>query len=187
MSIPYRLFLLFLQCFLPPNMCSSGESMRLLCSLVLVLVPLSAGYSLDVEHSLEFSGPSSSWFGYSVLLHRHGRQTWSGSNLYNIYLFIIFYCWASDRLVKKRTGPSECHVPHRNWPTKSFQFPFFCDKNAAMLERDVVSVNISMATTLANQDWSFWKSRTLELECRLHKICQTFTTFHVRSHTFSEA
>uniref|UniRef100_A0A8C7Z8W8 Integrin alpha 4 n=1 Tax=Oryzias sinensis TaxID=183150 RepID=A0A8C7Z8W8_9TELE len=57
-------------------MCSSGESMRLLCSLVLVLVPLSAGYSLDVEHSLEFSGPSSSWFGYSVLLHRHGRQTW---------------------------------------------------------------------------------------------------------------
>uniref|UniRef100_A0A8C7Z5W4 Integrin alpha 4 n=1 Tax=Oryzias sinensis TaxID=183150 RepID=A0A8C7Z5W4_9TELE len=64
------------RCFLPPNMCSSGESMRLLCSLVLVLVPLSAGYSLDVEHSLEFSGPSSSWFGYSVLLHRHGRQTW---------------------------------------------------------------------------------------------------------------
>uniref|UniRef100_H2M4J5 Integrin subunit alpha 4 n=1 Tax=Oryzias latipes TaxID=8090 RepID=H2M4J5_ORYLA len=53
-------------------------SMSVLLSLVLVLVlvPLSAGYSLDVEHSLEFSGPSSSWFGYSVLLHRHGRQTW---------------------------------------------------------------------------------------------------------------
>ncbi|KAF6733772.1 Integrin alpha-4 [Oryzias melastigma] len=55
---------------------SSGDSMWLLYSLVLVLVPPSVGYSLDVEHSLEFSGPSSSWFGYSVLLHRSGRQTW---------------------------------------------------------------------------------------------------------------
>ncbi|XP_037344507.2 integrin alpha-4 [Pungitius pungitius] len=53
-------------------------------SLVLVLVLLlvqvlkhpAAGYNLDMEHSLEFSGPSSSMFGYSVLLHRHGAHRW---------------------------------------------------------------------------------------------------------------
>uniref|UniRef100_A0A8C9WUL2 Integrin subunit alpha 4 n=1 Tax=Sander lucioperca TaxID=283035 RepID=A0A8C9WUL2_SANLU len=52
------------------------------CSLVLVLVQVlvlvhpAAGYSLDQEHSLEFSGPPSSMFGYSVLLHRHGAHSW---------------------------------------------------------------------------------------------------------------
>uniref|UniRef100_A0A8C2XQY0 Integrin subunit alpha 4 n=1 Tax=Cyclopterus lumpus TaxID=8103 RepID=A0A8C2XQY0_CYCLU len=33
------------------------------------------GYSLDQDHSLEFSGPSSSMFGYSVLLHRCMYET----------------------------------------------------------------------------------------------------------------
>ncbi|KAI3356102.1 hypothetical protein L3Q82_017363, partial [Scortum barcoo] len=43
---------------------------------ILVLVHPSAGYSLDLDHSLEFRGPSSSMFGYSVLLHRHGAHRW---------------------------------------------------------------------------------------------------------------
>lgn len=55
-------------------------SMTLLCSVLLLLVSSvihpAAGYNLDQEHSLEFSGPSSSMFGYSVLLHRHGAQSW---------------------------------------------------------------------------------------------------------------
>uniref|UniRef100_A0A4W6DHC5 Integrin subunit alpha 4 n=1 Tax=Lates calcarifer TaxID=8187 RepID=A0A4W6DHC5_LATCA len=50
------------------------------CSLVLVqvlvLVCPAAGYNLDQDHSLEFSGPPSSMFGYSVLLHRHKTQSW---------------------------------------------------------------------------------------------------------------
>ncbi|XP_036965569.1 integrin alpha-4 [Acanthopagrus latus] len=44
--------------------------------LVLVLVHCTAGYNLDQDHSMEFSGPSSSMFGYSVLLHRHGSHNW---------------------------------------------------------------------------------------------------------------
>ncbi|XP_037645899.1 integrin alpha-4 isoform X1 [Sebastes umbrosus] len=61
-------------------MCPSAGSMCY--SLVLVLVQIlvlvhpAAGYSLDQEHSLEFSGPPSSMFGYSVLLHRHGDHRW---------------------------------------------------------------------------------------------------------------
>ncbi|XP_075937997.1 integrin alpha-4 [Anarhichas minor] len=60
----------------------SAGSMCVRCSLVLVqvlvliLVHPAAGYSLDQDHSLEFSGPSSSMFGYSVLLHRHGAHSW---------------------------------------------------------------------------------------------------------------
>ncbi|XP_044072995.1 integrin alpha-4 [Siniperca chuatsi] len=52
------------------------------CSLILVLVQVLvlvlpvAGYTLDQEHSLEFSGPPSSMFGYSVLLHRHRAHSW---------------------------------------------------------------------------------------------------------------
>ncbi|XP_069563018.1 integrin alpha-4 [Brachyistius frenatus] len=48
----------------------------LLQALILVLVHPAAGYSLDEVHSLEFSGPSSSMFGYSVLLHRHNSHSW---------------------------------------------------------------------------------------------------------------
>ncbi|XP_036400674.1 integrin alpha-4 [Megalops cyprinoides] len=33
-------------------------------------------YNLDVGHSLNFTGPSGSLFGYSVLLHKHGADTW---------------------------------------------------------------------------------------------------------------
>uniref|UniRef100_A0A3Q2CR47 Integrin alpha-2 domain-containing protein n=1 Tax=Cyprinodon variegatus TaxID=28743 RepID=A0A3Q2CR47_CYPVA len=44
--------------------------------LVLVLVCPAAAYNLDLEHSLVFKGPSSSMFGYSVLLHRHYSHKW---------------------------------------------------------------------------------------------------------------
>ncbi|XP_067083664.1 integrin alpha-4 [Osmerus mordax] len=33
-------------------------------------------YNLDVEHSVNFSGPEGSLFGYSVLLHKHKTQIW---------------------------------------------------------------------------------------------------------------
>ncbi|XP_008326427.1 integrin alpha-4 [Cynoglossus semilaevis] len=56
------------------------------CSLFLVLLQFLVqflllvnhveGYNLDQGHSLEFSGPSSSMFGYSVLLHRHKSHKW---------------------------------------------------------------------------------------------------------------
>ncbi|XP_029314915.1 integrin alpha-4 isoform X2 [Cottoperca gobio] len=58
----------------------SVGSMCVCCSLILILVQVlvhpAAGYSLDQEHSLEFSGPTSSMFGYSVLLHRHEADRW---------------------------------------------------------------------------------------------------------------
>uniref|UniRef100_A0A667WWA2 Integrin subunit alpha 4 n=1 Tax=Myripristis murdjan TaxID=586833 RepID=A0A667WWA2_9TELE len=41
------------------------------CVSVCVLLGGAAGYSLDQDHSLEFSGPHGALFGYSVLLHRH--------------------------------------------------------------------------------------------------------------------
>ncbi|XP_068602586.1 integrin alpha-4 [Brachionichthys hirsutus] len=43
---------------------------------VLVLAHPATGYNLDQDNSLEFSGPPSSMFGYSVLLHRHGAHNW---------------------------------------------------------------------------------------------------------------
>lgn len=57
---------------------SAGSSLILVQVLVqiLVLVHPAAGYNLDQDHSLEFSGPASSMFGYSVLLHRHGAHKW---------------------------------------------------------------------------------------------------------------
>lgn len=65
---------------------------RLVPVLFLVLVcPLAAGYNLDLEHSLEFTGPSSSMFGYSVLLHHHGAHNWSGSVLLAFFFIIIIY------------------------------------------------------------------------------------------------
>ncbi|XP_071336278.1 integrin alpha-4 isoform X2 [Trachinotus anak] len=63
-------------------MYSSAVSVCVHCSLVLVLilvlvlVPPAAGYNLDQDHSLEFSGSPSSMFGYSVLLHRHRTHNW---------------------------------------------------------------------------------------------------------------
>ncbi|KAG8000941.1 Integrin alpha-4 [Nibea albiflora] len=73
-------------CSLSPIMRPSVNPVCVRCGLVLVqvlvlvqilvLVHHAAGYSLDQEHSLEFSGPSSSMFGYSVLLHRHGAHKW---------------------------------------------------------------------------------------------------------------
>ncbi|XP_034042014.1 integrin alpha-4 [Thalassophryne amazonica] len=65
-------------------MCSSGlwqnRSLEMILNAGLIVVLLlfdgAASYSVDQEHSLEFSGPSKSMFGYSVALHRHGAQTW---------------------------------------------------------------------------------------------------------------
>lgn len=63
-------------------MCPSAGGMCTLCSLILILVQIlvlvhpATGYNLDQEHSLEFSGPASSMFGYSVLLHRHESHRW---------------------------------------------------------------------------------------------------------------
>uniref|UniRef100_A0A7N8YKK1 Integrin alpha 4 n=1 Tax=Mastacembelus armatus TaxID=205130 RepID=A0A7N8YKK1_9TELE len=59
-------------------MCPSAFSMRVHCCLILVLVLVHpvVGYNLDQDHSLVFSGPSNSMFGYSVLLHRHRDHRW---------------------------------------------------------------------------------------------------------------
>ncbi|XP_076858286.1 integrin alpha-4 [Brachyhypopomus gauderio] len=40
------------------------------------LLSLCACYNLDVDHSLYFSGPNGSLFGYSVLLHKHQKTPW---------------------------------------------------------------------------------------------------------------
>lgn len=77
-----RVSLLF--CSVCPIMHPSVDTVCVHCRLVLVLALVlalvlvcpTAGYNLDLEHSLEFTGPSSSMFGYSVLLHRHGAQKW---------------------------------------------------------------------------------------------------------------
>ncbi|XP_072252673.1 integrin alpha-4 [Leuresthes tenuis] len=61
-----------------------GDSVQVFCIPVLVVVLVQilvlvcpgTGYSLDQEHSIEFSGPPSSMFGYSVLLHRHNAKKW---------------------------------------------------------------------------------------------------------------
>uniref|UniRef100_A0A674D2H8 Integrin alpha-4-like n=1 Tax=Salmo trutta TaxID=8032 RepID=A0A674D2H8_SALTR len=33
-------------------------------------------YNLDISHAIPLSGPNGSFFGYSVLLHKHQQQTW---------------------------------------------------------------------------------------------------------------
>ncbi|XP_011605459.2 integrin alpha-4 [Takifugu rubripes] len=48
----------------------------LILAQLLLLIHPAAGYNLDQEHSLVFSGPPSSMFGYSVLLHQHRAQSW---------------------------------------------------------------------------------------------------------------
>ncbi|XP_038153387.1 integrin alpha-4 [Cyprinodon tularosa] len=54
----------------------SGGCVGFFFYLVLVLFCPAAAYNLDLEHSLVFNGPSSSMFGYSVLLHRHYSHKW---------------------------------------------------------------------------------------------------------------
>ncbi|KAM4608735.1 integrin alpha-4 [Polymixia lowei] len=44
--------------------------------LLVLLVRTSGGYNLDTKHSLSFTGPTGSLFGYSVLLHRHRQTSW---------------------------------------------------------------------------------------------------------------
>ncbi|XP_077435361.1 integrin alpha-4 isoform X2 [Vanacampus margaritifer] len=49
----------------------------LLALLVLVRVPAPvSGYTLDVDQTVRFAGAPASMFGYSVLLHRHGKHSW---------------------------------------------------------------------------------------------------------------
>uniref|UniRef100_A0A3Q2VM08 Integrin alpha 4 n=1 Tax=Haplochromis burtoni TaxID=8153 RepID=A0A3Q2VM08_HAPBU len=55
---------------------SAASVSALVMVLVQTLVPPAAGYSLDQDHSLEFKGPPSSMFGYSVLLYRHNTESW---------------------------------------------------------------------------------------------------------------
>lgn len=33
-------------------------------------------YNLDVDNSVRFGGPNASFFGYSVLLHKHQQSAW---------------------------------------------------------------------------------------------------------------
>uniref|UniRef100_A0AAQ4REZ0 Integrin subunit alpha 4 n=1 Tax=Gasterosteus aculeatus aculeatus TaxID=481459 RepID=A0AAQ4REZ0_GASAC len=70
-----------LSSIMQPAACRSLILFKILLLVqVLVLVQVlhhpAAGYNLDMEHSLEFSGPPSSMFGYSVVLHRHGAHSW---------------------------------------------------------------------------------------------------------------
>uniref|UniRef100_A0A3Q4N2Y5 Integrin alpha 4 n=1 Tax=Neolamprologus brichardi TaxID=32507 RepID=A0A3Q4N2Y5_NEOBR len=58
------------------NSWSHTNVSALVMVLVQALVPPAAGYSLDQDHSLEFKGPPSSMFGYSVLLYRHNTESW---------------------------------------------------------------------------------------------------------------
>uniref|UniRef100_A0A8C5DF03 Integrin alpha-2 domain-containing protein n=1 Tax=Gouania willdenowi TaxID=441366 RepID=A0A8C5DF03_GOUWI len=48
---------------------------KVLVQVTVLLCPAEA-YNLDEMHSLEFSGPPSSMFGYSVLLHRYETHSW---------------------------------------------------------------------------------------------------------------
>ncbi|XP_019727494.1 integrin alpha-4 isoform X2 [Hippocampus comes] len=52
---------------------ASGPVLMAVLLRVLVLV---SGYTLDVEQALRFDGAPASMFGYSVLLHRHGKRSW---------------------------------------------------------------------------------------------------------------
>lgn len=51
-------------------------------------------YNLDIPHAIPLSGPNGTFFGYSVLLHKHQQQTWC---------VLIFLCdsnvnyWVSNR------------------------------------------------------------------------------------------
>lgn len=61
---------------------------------VLVLIHPAAGYNLDQEHSLVFSGSPSSMFGYSVLLHHHTTHNWSVliSITFILFLPLLIHC-----------------------------------------------------------------------------------------------
>ncbi|XP_051937957.1 integrin alpha-4 isoform X2 [Hippocampus zosterae] len=47
-----------------------------LMAVLLRVLVLVSGYTLDVERALRFDGAPASMFGYSVLLHRHGKRSW---------------------------------------------------------------------------------------------------------------
>ncbi|KAM9850441.1 integrin alpha-4 [Aulostomus maculatus] len=59
-----------------PLLVSRDQVLLLVLVKVLFLVCRAGGYSLDQAHSLEFRGPPSSMFGYSVLLHYHKARHW---------------------------------------------------------------------------------------------------------------
>lgn len=71
---------------------STAAGMCLILVQLLVLVHLAAGYSLDEQHSLEFSGPAASMFGFSVLLHQHKDHRWSD------FYFLLILCWSTADL-----------------------------------------------------------------------------------------
>lgn len=76
----------------------------------------------------------------------------------------------------------------------SIQMPFFPDMDATMLEPEIVSkswpysiwVYISIATTLADQEWACRKATPQPLEAG-ESVTQTFWMFDVKLHTFIEA
>uniref|UniRef100_A0A674N107 Integrin subunit alpha 4 n=1 Tax=Takifugu rubripes TaxID=31033 RepID=A0A674N107_TAKRU len=61
---------------LHPSLGTMYVGCGLILAQLLLLIHPAAGYNLDQEHSLVFSGPPSSMFGYSVLLHQHRAQSW---------------------------------------------------------------------------------------------------------------
>lgn len=91
--------LTFVSCFVDCSLLSHGifhpslgtMYVGLILVQVLVLNHPAAGYNLDQENSLVFSGPPSTMFGYSVLLHHHTTHSWSVIILiYNFYSPFLF-------------------------------------------------------------------------------------------------
>ncbi|KAL3969691.1 TSPY-like 2 [Sarotherodon galilaeus] len=90
---------------------SAASVSALVMVLVQALVPPAAGYSLDQDHSLEFKGPPSSMFGYSVLLYRHNTESWLvvGAPVANTSFDRSVSPGAVLRCSIAAVGPRECH------------------------------------------------------------------------------
>uniref|UniRef100_A0A669CXD8 Integrin subunit alpha 4 n=1 Tax=Oreochromis niloticus TaxID=8128 RepID=A0A669CXD8_ORENI len=90
---------------------SAASVSALVMVLVQALVPPAAGYSLDQDHSLEFKGPPSSMFGYSVLLYRHNTESWLvvGAPVANTSFDGSVSPGAVLRCSIAAVGPRECH------------------------------------------------------------------------------
>ncbi|XP_049584264.1 integrin alpha-4 isoform X1 [Syngnathus scovelli] len=93
-----------------------AAGLALAAALVLVPLPI-CGYTLDVDQATLFSGAPASMFGYSVLLHRHGKRSWlvagapvdnsssSGSSPGGVYRCLI----ATD---EQKCQPMPANVSH---------------------------------------------------------------------------
>uniref|UniRef100_A0AAX7U6T4 Integrin alpha-2 domain-containing protein n=1 Tax=Astatotilapia calliptera TaxID=8154 RepID=A0AAX7U6T4_ASTCA len=90
---------------------SAASVSALVMVLVQTLVPPAAGYSLDQDHSLEFKGPPSSMFGYSVLLYRHNTESWLvvGAPVANTSSDHSVSPGAVLRCSIAAAGPRKCH------------------------------------------------------------------------------